>query len=248
MPPRARPLALALAALAAGLPTTGAGAESPVFEPQGEFRERFQERVPVSGRTLVGLARLPGANEETPRGLGALRLFAAEREQFVCVRAVSRDARYSAEITYKLRGEPSGWARVAWPTAHDGFLRQKGPREVAVLASPGPCGGAPPLGGQTLLARFGGPGGGLIVLVNTRGAAMSAVLRAAVGGEEPRRPTRVRCSRVEAAGGTRLTAFDAECPLGPVAAGMHELILEMSAIGGGGAEIVERVLVVVPPP
>lgn len=208
-----------------------AQAESARFLPQGDFVERLVERVSVSGRSLVGIVNGQDRADQRTVLANPIRVLASE-DRLICIRAVTQDGRYEAENTFRLQGDASGWAEVAWPTSHRSFLAQKPIQEFAILAAVGTCGQRR---NRVSLTQVG-PGDGMIVLVNTRGAALTATL----GGSGPVR--RVRCVRSPT--GTRL-AFDARCDFGQVPPGTYDLRIEQLSIDGGGSELLERVALVV---
>ena len=226
------------AAFAACLIPASLASQSAVLQPASTpFNERLVERVPVSGRALVGVVAAPDAGQPPGVGLstGTLSLLGAPLVA-VCVRATTQDGRYVAENAFgPATGAPSP---LAWPSAYPAVLAAVPLREVAVLATLGPCGEHGPVlpvaVGPVPAAPF------VHVLVNTRGAATWAVLRDPVSGGPALR--RVRCPRVE--GGARV-AFDANCPLGmlPEVARL-ELRLEQQGRDGRSFEVVERVALV----
>jgi len=210
-----------------------------VLSPRGAFSERLNDRVPVSGRTLVGLVytRGPGSPEGLALNLDALRLIASA-DGTTCIRAVSQDGRYEAENEFVLNGTPGAAARVVWPSGHLDYLRQRPVQEFATLASPGPCSGR-----QSSLLPLQTTNGGdrVAAYVNTRGATLTAVMTAGGGGAA----RRVRCARTT--GGVRL-AFDAVCDFGPLALGGYELRVEAASLDGMGVELLERISVLISPP
>lgn len=213
--------------------------QSAVLQPASTpFNERLVERVPVSGRALVGVVAAPDAGQPQGFGLstGTLSLLGTPSTA-VCVRAATQDGRYVAENAFGPAASGASSA-LAWPSAYPAALAAVPLREVAVLATLGPCREHAPVLpvviGPVPAAPF------LHVLANTRGAATWAVLRdPASGGPSLRR---VRCLRVE--GGARV-AFDASCPLGalPEAARL-ELRLEQQGRDGRSLEVVERTAIV----
>lgn len=215
-----------------------AASQSAVLQPASTpFNERLVERVPVSGRALVGVVAVPDAGQ--PQGVGlstrTLSLLGAPSAA-VCVRATTQDGRYVAENAFgPAAGAPSP---LAWPSAYPAVLAVVPLREVAALATLGPCGEHGPVlpvaVGPVPAVPF------VHVLVNTRGAATWAVLRDPVSGGPALR--RVRCPRVES--GARV-AFDAICPLGALPESTRlELRLEQQGRDGRSLEVVERVALV----
>jgi len=205
------------------------------------FNDRLTDRVPVGGRTLVGVVATPGVWPLQDVGLtsGALALAAAS-DSPVCVRATTQDGRYVAENAYLPTG---GIRRLAWPSSYAAVLQSIPLREVAVLATAGLCsarGGAvlPIAVGQSGTDVQRGQTVSVQVLANTHGAPTWAVLRDldADGGPALRR---VRCARLE--DGARV-AFDARCSVGDLPRSRLELRLEQQGRDGRSMEVVERTL------
>lgn len=222
------------------LPPALAASQGVVLQPAATpFNERLVERVPVSGRALVGVVAVPDAGPPQGVGLstGTLSLLAAPAVA-VCVRAATQDGRYVAENAFGPAAVAGASSPLAWPSAYPAALATVPLRELAALATLGPCAEH----GPVLPVAVGPlPGAAFLhVLANTRGAATWAVLRDPVSGGPALR--RVRCLRVE--GGARV-AFDADCPLGPLPeAGRLELRLEQQGRDGRSLEVVERVALV----
>jgi hypothetical protein len=211
------------------------------------FYERFTDRVPVSGRFLVGLMVTNGAAPPPGEGLatGRLRVSGLSNgpAELLCIRATIEDGRYMAENAYA-PPPAAGWVPLAWPTAYPTVLSAVPLREVAALATLGPCSSHNP----DILPVTTSPGAegampNLVALANTRGAATWAALRDPVAGGPAIR--RVRCIRLEE--GNRI-AFDARCPLGPVPVGLTrlEFRLEQQSRDGTGTEVVEQAILHLP--
>ena len=203
---------LTLMSLAAAAPVAAQPALVPTKSP---FVERLTERVPVSGRTLVGL--ISAATMQPPDGAGllpgrmAVPAALAAGASPVCVRATTQDGRYSAENSFAVQGTlpADGRAELAWPTAYQDALNALSLREVAVLARSGSCAEAAEV--IPVMLDPSGRLGVLQVLVNTRGSAVTVALRDPGTGRTLRR---ANCIRVD---GTARVAFDARCVLGPAA-------------------------------
>ncbi|MFC7695000.1 hypothetical protein ACFQY5_41025 [Paeniroseomonas aquatica] len=224
-----------------------AGAQSPdgsfpALEPMAlPFRERFTDRVPVSGRFLVGLMVMNGAAPPSGEGLATGRLRVSRPSdgptEPLCIRATIQDGRYTAENAYA-PPTAAGWVPLAWPTAYAAALSTVPMREVAALATLGPCSSHNlAIVPVTTSPVAEGTMPNLVALANTRGAATWAALRDPVAGGPAIR--RVRCIRLEE--GNRV-AFDARCLLGPFPAGLArlELRLEQQSRDGTGTEVVEQ--------
>lgn len=230
--------ALILICIAAA-PAVAQPALTPVRMP---FNERLTDRVPVSGRTLVGLVSVATVQPPTGLGLGpgsmALPSDLANGDP-VCVRATTQDGRYSAENNFAVQGAlPTGErAELAWPTAHPGTLKDFSLGEIAAVARRGSCAESADLI-PVMLDRL--PTLGIIqVLVNTRGSAVSAALR---DMESSRILRRANCVRVE---GAARVAFDARCVLG-AAAGLPprvRLRLEQVSRDGLQTEVLEALII-----
>ena len=232
-----RRLVLALSLVA------GPALAQPVLEPvKLPFSERLTERVPVSGRTLVGLLSAP--SNEPPPGIGfgpgsiGLPASLAAASSLVCVRATSQDGRYSAENTFTAPAAPSagGRADLGWPTAYADQLRRFPLQEIAAVARRGAC-TAP----TEIIPVIVGDGKGLgilQVLVNTRGSAVSATLR---DPDTFRTLRRANCVRV--AGSARV-AFDARCVLGTTVdlPAQIQLRLEQVSRDGLQTEVLESLI------
>jgi hypothetical protein len=168
--------------------------------------------VPVSGRTLVGL--LSVSSTQPPDGVGllpgniAVPAALASDGNPVCVRATTQDGRYSAENTFASNGNSPkhGRADLDWPTAYGETLRNFPLQEVAAVARRGTCAAEAEIIPVMLGVSSGL--GTLQVLVNTRGAAITAVLRDPETGRTLRR---ANCTRVT---GAARVAFDDRCVLG----------------------------------
>ncbi len=203
---------LVLAGLIAATPVAAQSMLMPTTFP---FAERLTERVPVSGRTLVGL--VSAATAQPPDGTGllpgrmALPAALAAGASPVCVRATTQDGRYSAENSFAVQGALpiDGRAELAWPTVYPNALSAFSLRELAVLARSGSCAEAAEV--IPVMLDPSGRLGVLQVLVNTRGGAITVALRDPGTGRTLRR---ANCVRVE---GTARVAFDARCVLGPAA-------------------------------
>ncbi|WP_458098534.1 hypothetical protein [Roseomonas sp. WA12] len=230
-----------------------AGAQSPgsafsALEPTAlPFRERFTDRVPVSGRFLVGLMATNGVAPPSGAGLATGRLRVSGPSdgpaEPLCIRATIQDGRYTAENAYA-PPPAAGWVPLAWPTAHAAVLSAVPMREVAALATLGPCSSRNlAIVPVTMSPVAEGTVPNLVVLANTRGAATWVALRDPVAGGPAIR--RVRCIRLEE--GNRV-AFDARCPLGPFPGGPArlELRLEQQSRDGTGTEVVEQAILHLP--
>ena len=228
-------------ALALLLVFCGPALSQTVLEPtKMPFSERFSERVPVGGRTLVGLLATGGALGREGAGLetGSIALGAAlSRGSPVCVRATTQDGRYSAENSYAAPGSTGGdgFATLAWPTAYGPLLSTVKLREVAAVARSGSCAD----GSDVIPVIMGAPAGAefLQALVNTRGSTVTAALRNVETGRTIRR---ANCVRVD--GGSRV-AFDARCALGS-AVGLPPVVslrLEQVSQDGLQTEVLEAV-------
>ena len=225
-----------LAFLFAATPVAAQTVLTPVSMP---FNERWTERVPVSGRSLVGVVSSEGA--QPPAGawlLSDMALPAALTGNApVCVRATTQDGRYSAENSFAASGALPlrGRAGLAWQTAHETDLKSFNLREVAAIARSSSCADT-----SEVIPVIFGPAEGLgtlQVLVNTRGSSLTAALRDPDSGRTLRRAA---CTRVE---GIARVAFDARCVLGD-AAGLPahpRLRLEQVSRDGLQTEIVETV-------
>ena len=176
------------------------------------FAERLTERVPVSGRTLVGL--VSAASAAPPDGVGLLSESMALPAALmsdgppVCLRATTQDGRYSAQNSFAVQGAASkdGRAGLAWPTAYPDVLRGISLREVAAVARSGSCSEQADL--VPVMLDRAPTLGVLQVLVNTRGGAVTAAVRDLQTGRTLRR---ANCARVD---GPARVAFDARCVLG----------------------------------
>jgi len=202
------------------------------------FNERWTERVPVSGRTLVGLVSVAGV--QPPDGAwmqpGSMALPTTSMGSGpVCVRATTQDGRYFAENSFASTDAlpAEGRAGLAWPTSHGDDLKGFSLREVAVIARSGSCTEATEL--IPVMLGNAPAVGTLQVLVNTRGAALTAALRDPETGRTLRR---ANCIRVE---GAARVAFDVRCVLGD-AAGLParvRLRLEQTSRDGLQTEVLE---------
>lgn len=207
------------------------------------FAERLTERVPVGGRTLVGL--VSAGTAQPPEGAGllpgnmALPAALAKDGTPVCLRATTQDGRYFAENSFKAQGElpKDGRVGLAWPTAYKDVLSRFSLREIAAVARSGSCSEQAELipvmldQAQTL--------GVLQVLVNTRGSAITAALRDPESGRTLRR---ANCVRVE---GVARVAFDARCVVGTAAdlPARVQLRLEQTSRDGLQTELLESLIV-----
>ncbi len=221
----------------------GHASAQPILEPTiTPFAERLTNRVPVSGRTLVGL--LSSATAQPPDGAGlvpgsiALPAALAIEGVPVCMRATTQDGRYSAENSFVARGPvpTRGRADFDWPTAYSDALRDFPLREMAALARRGSCADQAEI--VPVMLGEGGALGTLQAVVNTRGAAISAALRDPDTGRTLRR---ANCTR---APGAARVAFDARCVLGPVGdlPGRIQLRLEQVSHDGLQTEVVESMI------
>lgn len=230
--------------VAALLIPAGSAAAQPRLEPTATpFAERLTDRVPVSGRTLVGL--LSVLTGEPPDGAGlvtknmAVPAFITTEATSICVRATTQDGRYSAQNSFMASGPVTGTGRVDldWPTAYQDALSGFPLREVAAVARKGSCDEHADL--IPVMLGEGNVLGTLQALVNTRGAAVTAVLRDI---EAARTLRRVSCTRVT---GAARVAFDARCVLGTaVDLPSHvQLRLEQVSRDGLQTEILEDLTV-----
>ena len=203
------------------------------------FNERWTERVPVSGRPLVGVVSVEGT--QPPSGLWVpsdMALPAAlAGDAPVCVRATTQDGRYSAENSFVASGmlPDAGRVGLAWPTKHAADLKMVTLREIAAIARSTTCADSAEV--IPVLLGSANTVGTLQVLVNTRGSALTAALR---DPDTNRTLRRVACTRVE---GAARVAFDARCVLGDVAGlpPRPRLRLEQVSRDGLQTEIVESV-------
>lgn len=220
--------------------SAGSADAQPVLEPvQLPFVERLTDRVPVSGRTLVGLLSAPTAQPPSGSGLlpGSMALPASLTVNGtpICVRATTQDGRYSAENTFTVRRTlPSaGRADLSWPTEHGPTLRGLALSEVAAVARQGPC--ADQADVIPIMLGEADALGTLHLLVNTRGAAVTAALRDFETGRTLRRANCVRVS------GPARVAFDARCVLGVIEGlpGRVQVRLEQVSRDGLQTEVLE---------
>lgn len=132
------PVALALAVVGAA----PACAQAMLQTVAKDFDERLSDRIPVSGRTLVGLIRTSGADLPSAVGLqdGKLAVVAGpDAGATICVRATTQDGRYFAEnafarpVVTQADARPAIAAPLAWSREHEAALRKLPLREVAVL-------------------------------------------------------------------------------------------------------------------
>lgn len=221
------------------IPAT-ASADGSVKAASSPFNERLTERVPVGGRSLVGVVATP--TSELPDGMGLIsgRLtLPGSLTGAVCVRARTQDGRYEAENTFVPTETAGTLHTLDWSAAFDALQRVK-LREVAALTTIGACGTASSIivptgmdGAATADGKF------LQILVNTRGASTWAVLRdPAVPGPAL---ARSHCTRLE--DGARV-AYDARCLLGPLPTNDHlELRLEQEGRDGLSLEVVAKMSV-----
>ena len=203
-----------------------------------KFEDRWTERVPVSGRTLVGLISTSGAQAAVSGWTlpGSIALPAALAGSGpVCIRVTTQDGRYYAENSFSSNGVPpaDGRAGVSWPTGRGNELKAFSSQEVAAIARSGSCAGSseliPVILDQSPGLRI------LQALVNTRGGAITAVLRdpdPAPGA--PRTLRRVNCVRVQ---GMARVAFDARCTLGDVAGLPERVQLRLDQVSRDGLQI-----------
>ncbi len=219
---------------------TGPAAAQPLLEPAATpFEERLTDRVPVSGRTLVGL--LSVLTSQPPDGAGletknmAVPAFVTIGATPVCVRATTQDGRYSAQNSFVAHGTLPDTGRIDldWPTAYQEALSSFPLREVAAVARRGSCDEHGDL--VPVMLGEGNVLGTLQALVNTRGGAVTAVLRDPEAGKTLRR---VNCTRVT---GTARVAFDARCVLGTAAdlPSRVQLRLEQVSRDGLQTEVLE---------
>ena len=252
---RNTPFAVGLFAWA-GLASPAVAQPNLVQPASAPFLERYTQRVPVSGHTLVGLVRSSGPGLPSTLGLtnGTIAVLAPSGTSF-CVRVTTQDGRYSAENTFAQSEPPAApgpatMATLAWPSTHQprSDLDSIRLNELAVLVTGGPCGEPGPvlpatLGTASTSASTAEPF--LQVFANTRGAATWAVLRDKDQGGPALR--RVRCLRSET--GDRV-AFDVVCPLGTPPPGYTALQLRLEQQGrdGRSLEVVDDVTLSLPSP
>ncbi len=199
------------------------------------FQEHLTTRVQVGGHVLMGVVST--AEDPLPADIGLsggkLSLMQPPSSP-VCVQVATQDGRYAATNTYD-----AGNARtLAWPTAYATALATIPLREVAALATVGPCGGSK---GAVIPIELGQPGAAsryIHILANSQGTATWAALRDPVAGGPALR--RVRCVRLE--DGSRV-AFDVQCPIGAFpGASPLELRIEQQGRDGLSMEVAERVM------
>lgn len=204
------------------------------------FNERLTDRVPVSGRSLVGVEVTTTA--ELPDGAGLLdgRLtLPGSLAGAICVRARTQDGRYEAENTYIPAAVERRSRTLSWSTKYKDQLASVPLRQIAALTTAGVCGTVAsvviPTGVDGAAAA---DGVFLQVLVNTRGATTWAVLRdPAAGGPAL---ARSHCTRL--ADGARV-AYDARCLFGPLPPDKRfELRLEQEGRDGSSVEVVAKTL------
>ena len=198
------------------------------------FQEHLTTRVQVGGHVLMGV--IATAEDKLPAeiGLAGGKLSLTEPPSSpVCVQVATQDGRYAATNTYGAGNTRA----LAWPTAYATTLATIPLREIAALATVGPCSGPKTavtpmeIGPAAVASRF------IYVLVNSQGAATWAALRDPVAGGPALR--RVRCLRLEE--GSRV-AFDVRCPLGSFpGASPLELRIEQQGRDGLSMELAERV-------
>ena len=222
------------------LPTLAAVAdEAGIAAATHPFNERFTERVPVGGRSLVGVVATPTAELPDGTGLVGGRLtLPGSLEGAICVRARTQDGRYEAENTYVPVAAEGRLHTLSWSNVYEKTLSTLPLRQLAALTTLGACGTA---GSVVIPIGMDGPGAVdnrfLQVLVNTRGATTWAVLRDPVAGGPAL--ARAHCTRLEE--GARV-AYDARCLLGPVPTrGPLELRLEQEGRDGLSLEVVAKV-------
>lgn len=233
--------------VAAGLLLSGSLHAQPVLEPAASpFVERLTERVPVSGRTLIGLMLISAEQPQLGGGLttGTLAIPASllPHGNVICVRAGSQDGRYAAENSFVVMREVplNGRADLAWPTQYAATLRTVPMSEMAAIARFGSCAGDAEIIPVILGAEA--ESGILQALVNTRGAAITVALRDPETGRTMRR---VNCTRVP---GASRVAFDARCVLGTVADLPVRVQLRLEQISHDGlqVELLEKIILRLP--
>ena len=207
----------------------------PLAKPE-DFVETLSERVPVSGRSLVGVLATATAAAPQGEGLvsGRFTLPGFVRGP-VCVQARTEDGRYRAENTYGTASLPGGVHDLWWSNVHKDELATMQLQQIAAITTLGACGSGG--AGPVVPTGLGGAGGGYLqILVNTRGAVTWAVLRDPVAGGPAL--ARARCVRLP---GDGRVAFDARCVLGKLTA--HdplELRLEQEGRDGLSMEVVAK--------
>ena len=213
--------------------------ETSLYPAPNPFNERLTERVPVSGRALVGVIATKTAELPSGKGLVSGRLILPRLPAgAVCVRARTQDGRYTAENTYVSATDSAEPQALAWSDAYVSILRSIPLQQIAALATLGACGSAVSVVIPTMMDSVPAQGTRFLqVLVNTRGATTWAVLRDPVAGGAAL--SRIHCVRLE--DGARV-AYDARCLFGPLPD--HEpleLRLEQEGRDGRSLEVVEKV-------
>ena len=202
------------------------------------FYERLTERVPVGGRSLVGVVATPSQDLPDGSGLVSGRLtLPGSLSGAVCVRAQTQDGRYEAENTFVTGAPVAGVYTLFWSEAHK-ELRVVPLRQVAALTTVGACGTTASTVIPTGMDGAGAVDGQFLqVLVNTRGATTWAVLRDPNSGGPAL--ARAHCLRLE--DGARV-AYDARCVLRPPTTHQSvELRLEQEGRDGLSLEVVAKV-------
>jgi hypothetical protein len=132
------------------LPTKAFLQEEPVARLMSPLQDRIVPGSDVSGRLLVGLLGSGVGENPTSRTSGTegyLAVYApdAPKTNLICVNVVSADGQYrSGDVQYELPARASaeyGRFRLPYETVskHPGFLAERNPAEMAVLARLGAC-------------------------------------------------------------------------------------------------------------
>ncbi|NVN85744.1 MAG: hypothetical protein HXX15_06605 [Rhodopseudomonas sp.] len=106
----------------------------------GSFREMLLDGPPASwrggvvGASIVGLRYQSQATEFNPKSVRVLLGSAQGAKDFLCVRYISRDGRYSAEARYKLVPGAGGEPVLETKTAYEKLLTAYKSSDIAISA------------------------------------------------------------------------------------------------------------------
>ncbi len=165
--------------------------------PPDDVKEVFQTEVPVSGRVVAGITATSSI------AMAALTVYA--KYDSVCIEVVSRDGRFWSRNTYYLTSPVQDWpVPVEYQSAHMKYLDKLDADDLAVLGSPGECGGD---GGKGYYIMGSGPANDRpeIIRIFVNSGRMDTYV-AMVNGGQRSRPS--PCDSIEA---KRRTGFDAIC-------------------------------------
>lgn len=210
------------------------GAVLPLAGGPSAFREMLLDTAPSAmrgalvGVSIVGVRIDAPAREFDPKAVRVMLGDGDNGRDFLCVRYISRDGRYSAQARYKLSAGMNPVVQLETRTAYGSQLKGYGFNDMAIMASSATTCDKPKEGSLFAVVPSEAAGAELVVMI----AGEDARVRAQLGQNNKAVTAAVVCS--PAAGAVRV-GFTQECriPLPPtLGSGKYQISIGETATTG----------------